>query len=166
MASYAKSNLGNNYGSTQRRYSASIAYKFMSVSAIELDYMVARTTISTPTDVGQRFPYITTQVTTYDDEVYSINWVQNLVPSDWIIQPYFKFGGGKLRRKQRIEFPEFGVKDERSQVVNTGVGGLGLRIFLTKNLAIKGEFTTYVPDFRFSGWKDSQMFSAGLSWLF
>jgi hypothetical protein len=41
-----------------------------------------------------------------------------------------------------------------------------LRLFLTKNMAIKSEFKTYVPNFHYKQWKENQNTSFGLSWLF
>jgi hypothetical protein len=86
------------------------------------------------------------------------------VPAKFVIQPYFKVGAGKMTRKQTQAY--LGRSESASQRVVTGVGGIGLRIFLTRSMAIKGEFTTYVPDVRFTKWKENQNFSGGLSWMF
>ncbi len=50
--------------------------------------------------------------------------------------------------------------------MTSGTGGVGLRLFLTKSLAFKAEMKTYVPNFQFSKWKENQMTSFGLSWMF
>lgn len=167
MAAYGKSNLGDGYTTLQRRYSGSVEFKFTSVSAIQFEYMDSMSKYTSPVNVGTLIPKLSEQVTVYRDRVYSFNWVQNLVPSTWIIQPYIVFGGGKLKRKVKQEQPEFAkVLVDDTQSSTSGTAGAGLRIFFLKNMALKAEIKTYVPDFKFSQWKDNQMLSAGLSWLF
>ena len=163
---YGKANLGGNAYSRQNRYSGEIAWRFTKVSALEASYMRSRTKISQPINLDFLLFQTIHQAVTYDDHVMSLSWVQNLVPANFIVQPYFKIGGGRLLRRQTVEYSALFSKQEVTQKSDTGVAGVGLRIFLTKNMAIKGEVVTYVPKFRFSTWKDSQMFSVGLSWVF
>ncbi len=166
MVAYSRSRITDDYTSMQRRYTGSIDFKFTAVSAFELEYTDSLTEETFPTDLDGRLPKTTQQNTSYHDTIYSFNWVQNLVSSKWIIQPYFVVGGGRLSRHYSIALPEFGVTQTLSQNVTTGTGGLGLRIFLTRNMAVKGELKTYVPNFQFAKWKDNEMLSAGLSWSF
>lgn len=166
MVAYSKANFADGYKSMQRRYTGSLDFKFTAVSALQFEYTDSVTKVSYLTNVGTLLPYYTTEAITYKDKIYSFNWVQNLVSSKWIIQPYVVFGGGRMTRKYSKEYPEFGLAERVTQNVTTGVGGAGLRLFLTRNMAVKGEAKTYVPDFRFSQWKENQMFSVGLSWLF
>ncbi len=166
MIAYSKADFADGYKSMQRRYTSSVNFKFTSVSALEFEYTDSVTKVSYPTNVGTLLPYYTTEAITYKDKIYSFNWVQNLVSSKWILQPYLVVGGGRMTRKYSKEYPEFNLGERVTQNVTTGVGGAGLRLFLTRNMAVKGEVKTYVPDFRFSKWKENQMFSAGLSWLF
>lgn len=166
MISYGRSNLGDGASSRQNRYTAEVAWRFTKVSAFELAYSTSRTKITQPVNLNSVIFTTVNQTTIYDDEVYSASWVQNLVPSSFIIQPYAKLGGGRLIRKQRAEYSALFAAQELTQKSVTGVAGLGLRIFLTRNMALKGEFVTYVPKFRFKEWQDSQNFSGGLSWMF
>ncbi len=166
MASYGRANFSDSYSYMERRYSGSIEFKFTAVSGIQFEYTDSYSRSTYDTTVGSLLPTTTKETTSYRDKVYSFNFVQNLVPAKWLIQPYFKVGGGRLDRVYAQEIPEFHIKQVITQRQNTGVGGLGLRIFLLRNLALKGEFNTYVPDFRFSKWKDNEQFSAGISWLF
>jgi len=166
MLAYSKADFADGYKSVQRRYTASIDFKFTSVSALQFEYTDSVTKVSYLTNVGSLLSYYTQEAITYRDKIYSFNWVQNLVPSKWILQPYFLIGGGRLVRRYSKEYPEFGLSTVVTQNKVTGVGGLGLRLFLTKKMAIKSEIKTYVPDFRFSKWKENQMLSVGLSWLF
>jgi hypothetical protein len=169
MGSYGRSQFkvqGGDYLSIQRRYTGSIEFKFTPVSSFQFEYTDSYTKNSAPTNVGVVVTKYTTESMTYADKIYSFNWVQNLVPSTWIFQPYIKVGGGRVYRVQKLEYLEFGETYTVAQRLTTGVGGAGFRLFLTSTMAIKGEFTTYVPDFKFSRWRETEMFSAGLSWLF
>lgn len=166
MVAYSKAGFSDGFKSSQRRYSAGIEFKFTPVSGIQFEYTDSVSKTSYPTDIGRILPFYVTESITYKDKVFSFNWVQNLVPAKWIIQPYFKLGGGKMTRKYTRELTGYGVIDRITQNVTTGVGGVGVRLFLTRSMAVKGEFNSYVPDFRFSKWKESQLMSVGLSWVF
>lgn len=164
---YSTSNLNSLSYSRQNRYSAELAWRFTQVSAIEISYMRSRTKIAQTIPLQSMLYPSITQTVLYDDHVYSASWVQNLVPATWILQPYFKIGGGRLNRKQKVDYSVPLIPNqEANQKVDTGVAGFGARLFLTKSMALKGEFVTYVPKYRFSKWKDAQMFSVGLSWIF
>jgi hypothetical protein len=166
MLALSKSDFADGYRSDTRRYTGSIALKFTQVSAFELEYTDSTTKTSFPTTLGGLVLRATNQAVTYRDQVYSFNWVQNLVSTKWIIQPYFVVGGGRMVRKVTVELPEYAYRQETVQNVTSGTGGFGLRIFLTKSLAFKAEAKTYVPNFQFSKWKENQMVSLGLSWAF
>lgn len=166
MANFDRAKFAGNYNTSQRRLTADLDFKFTAVSSIQIEYVDSVSKASYPTNVGTLLPHYTADNVTYQDRVYSVNWVQNLVPSKWVIQPYFKVGGGRMVRKYREELPEFNYVTTASENIVTGVGGLGLRIFLTKNMAIKGEFSTYVPKFHYKSWKDNEQVSYGISWTF
>lgn len=166
LFSYGKVDFADGYKSTQRSYTGSIDFKFTQVSALELEYTDRTTKVSYPTNIGGNIAYYVQETTTYKDKIYSFNWVQNLVSSKWIIQPYFVVGGGKMKRLLRREYPELGLSQDVVQNVTSGTGGFGIRLFLTKNMAIKSEAKTYVPKFQFSKYKENQQYSVGLSWVF
>ncbi len=166
MLAYSTSEYADGYRSVQRRYSGSIDFKFTSVSALQFEYMQSKTEIAYNTTLGQLILIPTRENITYEDKVYSFNWVQNLVSAKWIIQPYVVVGGGRMNRRVTDELPAYNYKSVTTQNVTTGTGGAGLRIFLTRNMAIKAEAKTYVPNFQFSKWKENQMLSVGLSWMF
>jgi hypothetical protein len=166
LVAYGKTELANEgYHSMQRRYTGTISFKFTAVSALEFEYTDSVTNYSYLTDVGQVFSHLTKEEITSKDKIYSFNWVQNLVSSKWLIQPYVVFGGGRMVHSYTQNFPEFGYTGSVTQNVVTGTAGVGMRIFLTRNLAVKAEMKTYVPKFHFKAWKENQMLSVGLSWL-
>lgn len=164
MGSYSRSRPAAGYDSLKRSYSGSIDLKFTAVSAIQFEYSDTYARGTYPTNLGNLLSYDVTATSSADDQIYSVNWVQNLVPSKLMIQPYFKFGVGRWLHKEWFEV--LGLVQSGSQHYVSGVAGLGLRIFLTRNMALKGEFVTYVPDVRFSKWKENQNFSSGISWAF
>lgn len=167
LVAYGKTELANeNYRSRQLRYTGTVSFKFTSVSALEFEYTESTTKYSYLTNIGTIFPHLTREDIVSKDKIYSFNWVQNLVSSRWLIQPYLVFGGGRMVRYYSQSFSEFGYSSSISQNVTSGTAGVGLRIFLTRNLAVKAEQKTYVPNFHFKSWKENQMLSIGLSWLF
>jgi hypothetical protein len=167
LYAYSKSQF-DEYKSEQRRYTGSIEFKFTQVSSIQLEYTDSYSENTGLTTIGSMVLERTPLLTTYRDKIYGVNWVQNLVPAKWIVQPYFVVGGGKVFRKASQTRPLVAndptITD--SQNSTTGTLGLGLRIFLLQNMALKTEFKSYVPDFKIKKWKDNQMLSVGLSWLF
>ena len=166
MVAYSTSNFDNSYHSLQRRYTGTMDFKFTAVSALEFEYTDELTQYSYPSDLGGLLTTPTKEVTIYKDTIYSVNWVQNLVSTKWILQPYFIIGAGRMTRRYTVELPDIPFKQETTQNVFTGTGGMGLRLFLTHSMAIKGEFKTYVPNFQFAKWKDNEALSVGLSWAF
>ncbi len=166
--SYGKSELGNRAFTRQNRHSFSVAFRFTKVSAIEVSYLKSRTRVFTPDVLNSIISEVVDQTVTYDDTVYSASWVQNLLPSRFILQPYFKIGSGRVVRKQNVHYTSIlsSENSENIQASATGVAGVGVRLFLLKNMALKGEFVSYIPKFRLSTWKDSQLFTGGFSWLF
>lgn len=167
MVGYTKSDYGQEYKSLQRRYTGSIDFKFTAVSSIQFEYTDSIQTAEYLTNVGTVIVHNTIVDVTDKAKIYSFNWVQNLVPSKWLIQPYFLIGGGRMDRSYKQVYQEFPNNSfEFSQRMTTGTGGAGLRIFLTRSMALKGEIKTYVPDFKFYRWKENQLLSIGLSWLF
>lgn len=166
MGAFSRADYSDGYTARQQRLSGSIEFKFTPVSGIQFEYTDSRTSTSYYTTLGALVPVPVRQYVSSRDKIYSFNLVQNLVPSKWLVQPYIKLGGGRVDRHLTSEIPEISAKATVSQRADTGVGGVGIRIFLLKNLALKGEFNTYVPDFKFSQWKENQIFTTGISWLF
>jgi hypothetical protein len=165
MASYSTSKFNTDVTSVSRRYTGSVDLKFTAVSAIEFEYTDELSEYSFPSDLGL-LASPTKEQESYKDTIYSLNWVQNLISAKYILQPYFVIGGGRMTRKVTMSLPEFGYGQTTTQKVFTGTGGVGVRLFLTKSMALKGELKTYVPNFQFSKWRDNEAFSAGLSWAF
>lgn len=166
MIAYSSADLGDGYTSLQRRYTGTIDFKFTAVSALEFEYTDSYTEFANPSYLDGILTTPIKEVTTYKDRIYSFNWVQNLVSTKWILQPYFIIGGGHMSRHYTQSYPDIPFSQDSTQNVVTGTGGLGVRLFLTRSMAIKVEAKTYVPNFQFAKWKKDEAVSAGLSWSF
>ncbi len=166
MAAYSSANLGGGYSTLSRRYTATVDLKFTQVSAIEFEYTNSYSEYTSQNYLSGLVSTPIKEQEIYKDNIFSLNWVQNLVSTKWIIQPYFIIGGGRMNRHFTDSYPDVPYSQSVSQNVFTGTGGAGLRLFLTRSMAIKIEAKTYVPNFQFSKWKDNEMISAGLSWAF
>jgi hypothetical protein len=145
---------GGSYAWT-RRWGSSVGYEFSDRSQIEFAYqdMVNRTFIEGYED------------TTFHDEVYSFNWVQNLLSRNSPIQPYAKAGIGQLNREATGSYAG-GTAPARRVDSITGVLGGGARIFLTRNFAIRAEVTSYLEAGKISTWRDNVGITLGASVTF
>lgn len=138
-----------------RRYSASLGYYFTEISGLEFAYqnVVTRTFIEGFQD------------TTFNDQIYSLNWVQALLPRKSIFQPYFKIGVGQLNREATGSY--FTGESPPLQTDSiTGVVSLGFRLFFLQNFAWKTEGTAYLVGGSLSTWEDNFAFTTGLSWFY
>lgn len=153
--SYSRKNYSaSDYNST-RRWGASIGYMFMNRSEIEFAYQNV---------VDRRFIKDYEDTVSYD-QVYSVNWVQNIFGKEAPVQPYFKVGVGQINRKNTGTYANGYVPPREIDVV-TVVLGTGLRIFLTRSLAIRGEATSYLTGGNISTWKDNVSTTIGASLYF
>ncbi len=166
LISYGDTNVGDSGRIKQSRYTASIAYRVTKVSAIELSYMHSESTVGTTIRIGSLLVPEVSQTIVYEDAAISASWIQNLVSSKSIIQPYVKVGAGRLIRKQKVTYSVALNGREQKKTENTGVIGAGLRLFLTKHMALKGEYVVYLPNFKTSDLSSNRNLSVGFSWLF
>lgn len=150
-----KTTYGEGSFSWTRRYVASVAYYLTERSSIEVAFQdsISRNNI----------PGI--EETTFHDRVYSANWVQHITGKDFPVQPYFKLGIGQLNRDATGYYAGGGKPPQRFDSLTT-IAGLGLKVYLTKSLALRGEATTYLTGARIKTWKDNAGATAGLSFFF
>jgi len=130
-----------------RRIGITAAYRFTRLSGIEAGFQ----------DVITRLSLSGSSVDRIKERIYSLNWVQSIFSQKASIQPFFKIGVGIINRN--IEQPSAIVYDD----VFTGVIGVGLRIFVLKNLAFRSEVTSFLEGFKFSTYKDTITGTVGLS---
>lgn len=153
--SYSKSVYSQDSYSRVRRYGTSFGYNFTDFSQIEFSYQNSVTSNQVSTGETSRF----------NDQVSSVNWVQNLLPRDVPIQPFLRGGIGQLVRKA-TSVDTLGRSQQVNQNAVTGVIGAGLRINFTKFTALRLEGTSYLSEGKLRTWRDNLALQVGLSVLF
>ncbi len=152
--SFSRSNYSEGNYSWTRRYGATLGYKFSPVSSLEFSVQEAidRTKI-----VGY-------EDTVFTDNVYSVNWIQNLFTLA-AIQPYFKVGAGQLNREASGSYAN-GTSPNPQTDSLTAVLGLGTRIYVTREFAIRSEVTSYLTGGSIRTYKDNVGMTIGASLAF
>ncbi len=153
--SYSTQRYGTDSYSWNRRIGASIGYFPWSVTEIELAFQ----------DVVDRTKISGFQDTTFHDQIYSVNVVQQLVPKEWPVQPYLKLGVGQLNREATGSYA-FGSSPPAILDSITIITGAGLRIYITKIFAIRTEATSYIQGGVLDTWDKNLAFNVGLSVVF
>ncbi len=149
--SFNRTNYSEGNFSWTRRYGGTIGYRLSQVSTVEFSVqeMVDRTRITGYED------------TVFTDNVYSINWVQNLFTLA-AVQPYFKVGAGQLNREATGSYANGASPNPRTDSI-TGVLGLGTRIYVTRSFAIRTELTSYLTGGSIRTYRDNVGFTVGVS---
>ena len=86
--SFNRSNYSDTNFSWNRRWGASLGYELTELTELELSFQ----------DVVDRTSFAGYEDTRFHDQIFSINWVQNLLGKNAGIQPYAKVGVGQLNR--------------------------------------------------------------------
>lgn len=154
--SYSTQRFAENSYSWNRRIGGSVGY-FLPWGITEIEFAFQ--------DVVDRTKIDGFQDTTFHDQIFSGNVVQQLVPKDWPVQPYVKLGLGQLNREATGTYA-FGSAPPAILDSLTIITGAGLRIYITKIFAIRAEATSYIQGADFSTWERNLAFTAGLSVVF
>ncbi len=138
-----------------RRWLSSIGYHFTETSGIEIAYQnaVSRTKITGLQD------------TTFEDQVYSANYIQAFTHSKAIVQPYVKVGVGQLNRDATGSYANGSSPPLQVDEI-TGVVGMGCKVYFFGNTAFRAEATTYLVGGDFSTWQDNIAINFGISLYF
>jgi hypothetical protein len=142
------------FNSTQR-WTASISYRFFGSSGLELALQD-----STEKTYIEGF-----QDTEFRDRVYSLNWIQAILPKGFLFQPFFKVGLGQLNRDAKGTYGNGSSPPARYDTL-TAVGGLGTRIHLTQRFGLRAEANTYLAEADIGNWGDNVSFTVGGSFYF
>jgi hypothetical protein len=152
---YTKSTYSAGSYSWNRRLGGSVGYNFSDSSTVEFAYQ----------NNFERDHYEGFEDSFYRDQVYSVNFVWNILGRNAPIQPYLKVGVGQLNRDSSI-YDTVG----RSQVEHldqvTAVLGAGLKLYLTKVFALRVEGTSYLSGARIASWKDNFGATFGISFYY
>lgn len=153
-ASFGMSYYGPDYYTWTRHWGASFGYYVGTQSEIEVSFQ----------DVTNRAK-TGSQDTTFHDQVYSIQWVQTLVPKTFFIQPFAKLGIGQLNREANGSYANGAVPPLIYDSL-TGVVGAGFRIYIYGPTALRMDATTYLADGQLSTWQDNFNVTTGISIYF
>lgn len=141
--------------SWNRRWGLGVAYNLTELTQVEFAFQ----------DVIDRTKIIGYEDTTFHDQIYSVNWVQSLLGKNYFVQPYVKLGIGQLNREASGNYAGGSAPSARVDSL-TAVIGAGLKIYLTKNLGLRAEATSYLTGARLSTWADNYAITTGVSLFF
>lgn len=153
--SYSQSTFSPGSYQWSRRWGASIGYYLWSISEIELGFQ----------DVYDRTRIEGAQDTTFNDRIYSVNWVQGLTPKGFPVQPYLKVGAGQLNRDASGTYASGATVPSRLDSL-TVIAGAGLKILILRTFGLRVEANTYLIGGVLSTWKDNFAFTSGVSLYF
>lgn len=103
--------------------------------------------------------------TTFVDRMYSANVLQQLLSRNSPIQPYVKAGIGQMNRDASGTYAN-GVSPGAHTDSVTAILGAGIKVYLTRNLGLRAEATSYLTGARISSYKDNVGFTFGTSLSF
>ncbi len=152
--SYSRTNYSDVSYSWSRRVGLGLGYYFWGESELEFEVqdILFRTKI---TDVGD---------TSLHDQIFSIQWVQGLAPSEFWIHPYFKVGVGQLNRVASGSSSTGEAPLEYGTI--TGVLGAGVKFKVYHELSLKIEGATYLINGSITTAQDNFAVNSGLSIYF
>lgn len=152
---YSRSKYSGGSYSWSRRLGGSLGYNFSDSSTVEIAAQKS----------FERNHYEGFEDSFYDDQVYSVNFVWNILDKQSVIQPYVKVGVGQLVRNASVHNS---TGQSQLQELNqlTGVIGTGFRIYLTKTTALRLEGTSYLSGAKLGTWRDNFGMTFGLSLYF
>lgn len=154
---FSYSHSAYNAGSTSstRSWNASLGYYFTQDSQVMFSYQDTTTRDYVPN----------VQDIQYRDRVYSVNLVYHLLGEGSTVRPYLRGGVGQLNRDATGTYQGgFSPPGRLDQV--TVIGGLGLRIRITQQVAFKAEATSYLTGGSVSTWQDNFTVNVGGSIYF
>lgn len=144
-----------NYAQTTR-YSVGVAYHFNALSGVEWSFQ----------QVTDRTFIKDLQNTTFNDRIYSLNWVQSFTGKEARFQPYVKLGAGQLNRDATGSYGTTGGKPPPLVDSLTILLGAGARLYITNAVAFKVEAVSYLQGFEIRTWNDNLGITLGTSFYF
>ncbi|OFZ80691.1 MAG: hypothetical protein A2583_10510 [Bdellovibrionales bacterium RIFOXYD1_FULL_53_11] len=138
-----------------RKWGASLGYNFSDYFGVEIAFQ----------DAVERNNIAHYENTTFHDRVYSASWMQYFVNRKFPVQPYVKLGVGLLNREATGTY-WYGASPPLKVDSITGIGALGLRIYITRYFAIRTEISTYLAGGYLRKWKDHIDYTLGVSVFF
>jgi hypothetical protein len=152
---YSSSSYGTTGSQWRRSWEASIGYYLYDLTEIQFS----------AEDIVSRSMLENIQDTTFHDQIYSVEFVQSLLPKSVGFQPFVKAGAGQLIREATGTYSG-GVAPAILMGSLTGILGGGLRFFPHRQFSLKSEVTSYLQDGVISTWMDNFTVHFGFSFYF
>ncbi|OFZ00852.1 MAG: hypothetical protein A2070_15045 [Bdellovibrionales bacterium GWC1_52_8] len=150
--SFSQSTYAEGSYSWTRVWGASFGYNLTELTQIELSFQ----------DVTDRTHIANYQDTTFYDRIYSVDWSQSFAGKNAGLQPYVKVGIGQLNREATGSYAN-GISPPEIVDSVMGVLGGGLKIYLTRNVGLRSEVTSYLTGGSIRTWKDNTKLTLGFS---
>ena len=175
---YSKSRFGSNRESksVSRSYSGSIAFYFLSATAIEFNYRDTEdeTIVNYDTSALSGL-VITDQYQNIKSNRYGIGIRQALADRKSFLVPMLSFGWARQKKTSYSTATILNKTTSVTSLYNSGkssdeydsvFGSFALKLRLTKTMSIKGSVSTYFQAFEWNEAKDQLNYTAGLTWFF
>jgi hypothetical protein len=154
--SYGYNSYAGGAYTSSKTWSTSLGYYFTQESEVEFSYQ----------DSNNRDFVPNVQDISYQDQVYSLNFIYHLAGEGAPIKPYFRLGVGQLNRDASGIYysSNYGPPGRLDQV--TVIGGLGVKMKLTSRFGLKAEATSYLSGGNISTWKNNITLNIGGAFYF
>lgn len=149
--SWNRSNYNAGSFSKVRSYGLSLGYYFTQDSELQFSYSDSRTDTYVPG----------VQDTSYHDRVYSLNLLYYLFDDKDSMRPFFRIGVGQLNRDATGTYPASGFSAPGRLDQVSVIGGIGFKLKLTSQIALKAEATSYLTGGAIGSWQDNLSYSVG-----
>ncbi len=149
--SWNRSNYNAGSFNKVRSYGLSLGYYFTQDSELQFSYNDSRTDTFVPG----------VQDTSYHDRVYSLNLLYYLLDEKGSFRPYFRIGVGQLNRDATGSYPASGFSAPGRLDQVSVIGGVGFKLKLTSQIALKAEATSFLTGGAIGSWQDNLSYSIG-----
>ena len=155
-ASFAwnRSNYAGNSYTWTRSWAGSFGYFFTQDSEVQFSF----------SDTTNRDYEPGLQDISYEDRVYSLNFLYYLFEETSMFRPYFRIGVAQLNRNESGNIGGQVPAGELDQV--SVIGGLGFKLKLSEKISFKTEATSYLTGGSIGSWQDNLTFNFGAAFYF
>lgn len=154
--SWSRSNYNAGSFNRTRSYGLSLGYYFTQDSELQFSYSDSKTDTYVPS----------VQDTSYHDRVYSLNMIYYLFDDKDPFRPFFRIGVGQLNRDATGSYPSSGYSAPGRLDQVSVIGGIGFKLKLTSQIALKSEATSYLTGGSIGSWQDNLSYSVGGAFYF
>ena len=149
--SWNRSNYNAGSFSRVRSYGLSLGYYFTQDSELQFSYSDSKSDTFVPG----------VQDTAYHDRVYSMNMLYHLFDEKDSFRPFFRIGVGQLNRDATGSYPASGYSAPGRLDQVSVIGGIGFKLKVTSQIALKSEATSYLTGGSIGSWQDNLSYSIG-----